>query len=692
MTGSDIKGDGRAGAGRLPTVSVVMPCYNAGRYVAAALRSVLAQTLAPAEIIVVDNGSTDGSPEIVAGFGPAVRLLREERRGASRARIAGAAVATGEALMFLDADDLIAPDTLAALAAALARHPDAVAICPWQRLEWAGDEAGSETRDEPAPGPAAGCWLPAPPSCERRRPGDDDLAAWLSGWWHPPCSVLWSRAAYRRSGGYDPEIPVNNDGDVMMRGFVAGNRLVKAAGGTGFYRRLPGEITVSGRRHSRAGVASRLRVLGRIERLLAARGRHGAHAAPLAEAYRRVAQDGAAPYPDLAETCAAAVARLTGPREGRAPEERAGEEWAGEESAAGDHAADDRAATAASPDPDPTTATPAPSSPPPAPASVRGLPLVSVVIPTYNRAGLVMRAIGSVLAQDYPAMEVIVIDDASTDDTAARVAGLGDPRLRLLRQDANGGVARARNRGMDAARGGLIAFLDSDDEWLPGGLAPRVARLRAAPPRTALVHGGVEVLGPGGARSYLPPRATGRVFAAMLARNVLPGFAFHGLMRREVVETIGGFDPSLPAVEDWDFLIRATRFFDVAAVDAPVCRYHNDDAGVGIAGGGGAADEVGERRSRKFEANMAARRMLHLRYRQDMRAEGVEAAFLKDSARRSLAGGLRGRVSATEAILRALRRQPARLDLYVWLASIGLPAALARPLRQHFAADMPEIG
>jgi O-antigen biosynthesis protein len=637
----------------LPSVSVIVPCFNAERYVAATLRSVLDQTRPPAEILVVDNGSTDRSREIVEGFGPGVRLMHEARRGASAARVAGAAAARGEALMFLDSDDLIAPDTLEALARVLARHPAAVAICPWRRLEWAGPPEGPTS-------PAAGCWLPAPASCGPRRPRADDLAAWLSGWWHPPCSVMWSRPAYLASGGFDPDIPVNNDGDVMMRGLVAGNRLVMAEGGTGFYRRLPGEaVSVSSRRFSRDGAASRIRVIDRIERMLAARGAHDRYIRPLAEAYRRIGEDTGA-HPDLALRCAAAIARLEAPAAGRVPAPWPGPVEPPVLGPAGDAS---------------------PPAPLPAPARAEDRPLVSVVIPTFNRADLVLRAIRSVLAQDYPAMEVLVVDDASTDDTAARVEALGDRRVRLLRQGKNGGVARARNAGMEAAEGDLIAFLDSDDEWLPARLGPQVDLLARAPARTALIHGGTEVIAPGGERVYLPPQAEGRVFPAMLARNVLPGFPFNGLMRREVVDTIGGFDPALPAIEDWDFLIRATRFFGVAAVDVPAYRYHNDAP----------SDAAGARRSARHEANMAARHMLYLRYRHDMRAHGMEGAFLKDSARRLLAGGLRGRAAATKALLRALRHDPRRPDLYVWLASLGLPAALARPLRRHFAADMPEL-
>lgn len=94
-------------------------------------------------------------------------------------------------------------------------------------------------------------------------------------------------------------------------------------------------------------------------------------------------------------------------------------------------------------------------------------PQVSVVIPTYNRAGVLGRAITSVLSQTFPDLECIVVDDGSTDQTVVLVERFQDPRLRLLRLPVNKGGGHARNVGIQAARGELLAFLDNDDEWLP---------------------------------------------------------------------------------------------------------------------------------------------------------------------------------------------------------------------------------
>ena len=114
---------------------------------------------------------------------------------------------------------------------------------------------------------------------------------------------------------------------------------------------------------------------------------------------------------------------------------------------------------------------------------------VSVVIPSYNRAHLVKRAIDSVLNQTYREFEVIVVDDASTDGTAEIVKGLADQRVRYVKHQANRGVSESRNTGIKAAKGHLIGFLDSDDEWLPHKLRKQIDRFNELPSDTGVVYG-----------------------------------------------------------------------------------------------------------------------------------------------------------------------------------------------------------
>lgn len=117
------------------TISVITPCYNGARYLADTLRSALAQTSPPAEIIVIDDGSTDDSATIAESFGPPIRVIRQANRGESVARNRGIAEARGTHVLFLDADDLLGPEALERLTAAVAGRSDAVAImgCQWFR-------------------------------------------------------------------------------------------------------------------------------------------------------------------------------------------------------------------------------------------------------------------------------------------------------------------------------------------------------------------------------------------------------------------------------------------------------------------------------------------------------------------------------------------------------------------------------
>jgi len=115
-------------------------------------------------------------------------------------------------------------------------------------------------------------------------------------------------------------------------------------------------------------------------------------------------------------------------------------------------------------------------------ASLNTSPQVSVIIPTFERAPLVVRAIASALDQTMDELEVIVVDDGSTDETAAVVGALNDRRIRYFRHLRNRGGGDARNTGIDVARGAYIAFLDSDDSWLPAKLAVQLVSVRGYGP------------------------------------------------------------------------------------------------------------------------------------------------------------------------------------------------------------------
>ncbi len=192
------------------------------------------------------------------------------------------------------------------------------------------------------------------------------------------------------------------------------------------------------------------------------------------------------------------------------------------------------------------------------PVAERGLDRlrVSVVIPTHDRAALVGRALRSVLAQTVGDLEVIVVDDGSTDGTARVVADWPDPRVRLVRFDRCRGVAAARNEGIRQARADLVAFLDSDDEWLPEKLERQLARLEAATdPRVTTVFCLDYRYTPGWGRI---PRSgvvhEGDVFASLL-RDWTPHPSL-ALVRRSALLAVGGFDETLPYDEEQDLWLR----------------------------------------------------------------------------------------------------------------------------------------
>ena len=194
-------------------------------------------------------------------------------------------------------------------------------------------------------------------------------------------------------------------------------------------------------------------------------------------------------------------------------------------------------------------------------------PLVSIIIPTYNRAWIVRDAIDSVLGQTYAAFELIVVDDGSTDRTPQILDAYGD-RLRVIRQ-ANQGVSAARNRGIGASSGPLIALLDSDDIWLPGKLSVQVDFFRKNP--AALICQTEEIWIRNGLRVNPGKRhrkPSGMIFERSLELCLVSPSAV--MFRRELLENVGLFDESLPACEDYDLWLRVGCRFPVHLIDQPL--------------------------------------------------------------------------------------------------------------------------
>ena len=189
---------------------------------------------------------------------------------------------------------------------------------------------------------------------------------------------------------------------------------------------------------------------------------------------------------------------------------------------------------------------------------------ISVVIPAYNAAHFLPRSLASAFAQTLPPHEVIVVDDGSTDSTAAIAEQLG---ARVIRQ-ANAGQATARNTGIKAATGDWIALLDADDWWAPQKLARQAEVIH---PDTVLVYTGARLVDGDGVRG------THRVFdpstAARMLRYCNPIVPSSVLLRRQALTAVGGFDVTAPPCEDWELWVRLLSLGSFVAVEEPLTQY-----------------------------------------------------------------------------------------------------------------------
>ncbi len=201
-------------------------------------------------------------------------------------------------------------------------------------------------------------------------------------------------------------------------------------------------------------------------------------------------------------------------------------------------------------------------------------PVVSVIIPTRNRAELLRRSVHSVLTQSFADFELIVVDDASTDHTQEVLASFGDARIRVIKRGKNAGAAAARNVAISAARGKYLAFQDDDDFWLVQKLERQVAALEAAPADVGLCLcafisllrdqsfyvGGPERLG------TMDYRKGGGTGGPSYWHMSTPAW----LLKRETLDKVGGFDERLRCMDDWELGLRLSQVCRFIQIEQPL--------------------------------------------------------------------------------------------------------------------------
>ena len=237
--------------------------------------------------------------------------------------------------------------------------------------------------------------------------------------------------------------------------------------------------------------------------------------------------------------------------------------------------------------------------------------MVSVIIPTYNREAVIGRAIESVLKQTYPHFELLIIDDGSTDQTKQVVEQIADERMRYIMLEENGGVAHARNVGIAEAQYDYIAFLDSDDEWMPKKLELQMKKLLDPSAGFGAVYcrmGGDDRAGnPYICPPYEAERSIleGKLFPMMLIHNLIGTPTV--LVRRECIEKVGGFKESLTSLEDWEWILRIAKEYRIGFVDELLLEVHKMAGSV----------------STKLGGHIVTRCYLVSKYREDMRKANI---------------------------------------------------------------------
>lgn len=241
---------------------------------------------------------------------------------------------------------------------------------------------------------------------------------------------------------------------------------------------------------------------------------------------------------------------------------------------------------------------------------------VSVIIPTYNREKTILRAVQSVLDQTYTNIEVLIIDDGSTDGTADIVKGVVDGRVKYILLPQNGGPSNARNAGVQMAEGEWIAFQDSDDCWHRDKIEKQIEYLNNNPQYSLIycmshVHfkDGRDGIVP---QEPLPAIMEGKMTHTLLQRNVIDTPTM--FIKRECFLAVGGFDVTYKALEDWEFALRFSKEYEIGYLPEILMESYMLDGGV----------------STNLGAFYEARCKMLEQYKADMIQEGVLENVMQD--------------------------------------------------------------
>lgn len=207
---------------------------------------------------------------------------------------------------------------------------------------------------------------------------------------------------------------------------------------------------------------------------------------------------------------------------------------------------------------------------------------ISVIIPTYNRGHLITRAVKSVLDQDYRNLEVIIVDDCSTDNTEEVVQSLNDARIKFIKHTHNKGANAARNTGIKAANGDYIAFQDSDDEWMPEKLSKQMQIFDDSDDESlGIVYTAFWKIEEK-IKTYIPSKdiikTSGNLHDVLLSTNFISTQSL--LIKKECLLNVGMFDEKLPRLQDWELLLRLSKHYHFYLVDEPLVNVYYTEGSI----------------------------------------------------------------------------------------------------------------
>ncbi len=504
-----------------PQVSVIIPAYNGDRYIVQAVESVLAQTFTDYEIIIVDDGSTDETHQVLQPYFEIIRYVHQENRGVAAARNRGIQEAKGKFIAFLDQDDFFFPDKLAAQIALFHQQPSlGIVNSGWRLVNEQGDAISDITP-----------WLYFPKL---------DLETWIVQMPVLPSAMMFSRRWLELAGGFNSEFDSVDDSDLVLRLAMLGCEAAWLPQVTVFYRQHDQNVSIK-KALKQANLFITLKqkffqipdLPPHIRELenpafyealtwMAWQLYYSNYPVEAVEFFQKSLRY--SPY-SAKKTVADWLKRLAAISQAYGitidfSNLRNLSQWKQ------------------------LMASILPSK----------TPRVSVIIPAYNCERYISRAVESAIDQTYQDWEIIVIDDGSTDSTS-RVLDAYRDVIQYVYQE-NQGAAKARNRACELAKGEFLAFLDADDFFLPEKLAKQIACFESDPSLGMVQNG------------WLMVDETGKDICAAMPWQVAPKLDLETfvvyknvrpsamMLRREWWESLGGFDPRFPPTEDLDFALR----------------------------------------------------------------------------------------------------------------------------------------